>query len=336
MLLRLRQPFVRPEPGYRRLSLYSRVLMVNAGVLVAATAVLAFTPATVPVPVGLEQALVLVLGLATMVCANAILLRVTFAPLSRLVRLMRTIDLLKPGQRLGVSGGVEARQVIRTFNEMLERLELERQASTRRTLTAQESERSRIGQELHDEIGQRLTGILLQLQKAIARAPDDLRAELRDAQDLTRSTLDEVGQLAWRLRPGILDDLGLVRAIESLTSGLEALSGVRIEQELDATIAPLPPDAELAIFRVAQEALTNVLRHARASRVAVELCRSPNGVRLRVADDGQGLSRPEEEGAGIRGMRERALLVGAKLVVDARPGAGVTVELDVPARVDPQ
>ncbi len=180
---------IRPEPGYRWLPLFTRVILVNAAVLVTATLVFAITPATVSFPLAVREAVVLALGLAVIVVASTFLLRLTFRPLGRLVRLMGSIDLLQPGQRLELSGGVEVRRVISTFNDMLERLERERRESNRRALTAREGERRRIGQELHDEIGQRLTGLLLQLGRTLRDAPDETRSELLTAQELARSTL---------------------------------------------------------------------------------------------------------------------------------------------------
>jgi two-component system sensor histidine kinase UhpB len=321
---------VRPEPGYRRLSLYARVLFVNAGVLVVATAALVFTPATVSFPLGVEEAVVLLIGLAAMVVANAALLRVSFAPLARLVRVMRTIDLLRPGQRIQVSGGVEVRQVIGTFNEMLERLERERQASAHRVLSAQEAERRRIGRELHDEIGQRLTGILLHLQRTVAGAPAGMRAELVEAQELARSTLDEVGRLAWQLRPGILDDLGLERALEALAETLEERAPVRVDAHLEMGCAIPDPEAELAVYRIAQESLTNVARHARAARVELELLGDERVLSLSIVDDGCGLSDLATEGSGIRGMRERAVALGAELAIGSSAQGGVAVQLSIP------
>jgi two-component system, NarL family, sensor histidine kinase UhpB len=318
------------SPGYRRLSLYTRVLVVNASVLVGATAALAFSPARVPFPTTVNESLLLCLGLAVMVFANAALLRVSFGPLSRLVQHMGTIDLLKPGQRLPVTGGVEVRSVISSFNAMLDRLEQERRESSRRAVHAQDEERRRIGQELHDEIGQRLTGILLQLQRASATAPDGLRAGLLETQEEARSTLDEVGRIAWQLRPGILDDLGLVRALENLASTARDHAGIEVVQWVDPRVCPLPPDIELGVYRVAQESITNALRHADATRIELSLERLAGSVRLRVADDGNGLLEDEMRNSGIRGMRERALLIDGSLQLDARPGAGVTVLLEVP------
>jgi two-component system, NarL family, sensor histidine kinase UhpB len=321
----------RREPGYRRLSLYTRVVLINALVLAVAAGLLVLTPATVSFPVGVQEAIVLVLGLAAIVIANAYLLRISFKPLARLVELMRTIDLLQPGQRLEVSGGAEVRQVIGTFNAMLAGLERERQESNRRAITAREAESRRIGQELHDEIGQRLTGVLLQLQRALEPARSErTQAHLVEAQELVRSTIDEVGKIAWQLRPGILDDLGLVKAITALKDDLEERTDTSIELRVKGTISSLGSDRDLAIYRIAQESLTNALRHAHAARVELELARHNGGVRLRVTDHGRGLPASHAEGPGIRGMRERALLAGADLRIESEAGEGVSVTLDVP------
>lgn len=320
---------VRPEPGYRRLSLYTRVVLINSAVLGTAFAVLALTPATISFPLALREAFVLGLGLLVIVVANTFLIKVSFRPLTRLVQLMRQVDLLQPGQRLEASGGPEVRQVIGTFNEMIDRLERERQESNNRTITAREAERRRIGQELHDEIGQRLTGLLLQLGRTLRNVPPEQRAELVATRDLARSTLDEVGRLAWQLRPGILDDLGLAEALRALVGDLDGPGDAVVKLRLEQPIPPLDADAELALYRIAQEAATNALRHAGAGRVDVTFTTRDGLVLLEVSDDGAGLEGTEE-GPGLRGMRERALLVGAKLTIESRPGAGTTVSLALP------
>jgi two-component system sensor histidine kinase UhpB len=223
--------------------------------------------------------------------------------------------------------------VIRTFNAMLEGLERERRESNRRALTAREAEGRRIGRELHDEIGQRLTAVLLQLQRALeSESPD--RAEIVDAQELVRSTLDEVGSIAWQLRPGILDDLGLVKALEALRDELGERADAKLELSIDGTILSLGQDRDLAVYRTAQESVTNALRHAHARRIQVDLTGRESGVRLRVSDDGRGLALGNVERAGIRGMRERALVVGADLRIESEPGEGVCVTLDMPYAQD--
>jgi two-component system sensor histidine kinase UhpB len=220
--------------------------------------------------------------------------------------------------------------VIDAFNQMLDRLERERQESNQRAIRTREGERRRIGQELHDEIGQRLTGILLQLERTIAHASADTRAELTEVQDLARSTLDEIGRIAWQLRPGILDDLGLVAALEALVDGLPTEARERVQVRIDHAVPPFDPEAELTVYRIAQEGLTNALRHAQAGRILLDLSAQADRVRLTVSDDGRGLSPTDAEGPGLRGMRERALLIGAKLRIESAANAGVMIELDLP------
>lgn len=311
------------------MSLFWRIFALNAVVLGTATALLLWTPVTVSVPVLLTEAIILVVGMAVMLVANAALLRLGLAPLDRLTKLMTTVDLLRPGQRLPVSGGGEIAEVIRTFNAMLERLETERAASSARALLAQEAERRRIAQELHDEVGQSMTAILLGLKRAADDAPPRLRKELHEVQEITRESLDEVRRLVRRLRPGVLDDLGLVSALTSLTEDFAAHTGLQVTRRFDADLPDLAPETELVLYRVAQESLTNVARHANAERVAVALQHTDDGVALTVTDDGSGIKAPRE-GAGIRGMRERALLIGGSLEITPAPPTGTRVQLTAP------
>src|SRR5947209_1927651 len=189
--------------GFSRLPLFWRVFAINAALLVVATLLLALTPVTIHAPIALVEGLDLVVGLAVMLAANLILLRPAFAPLDRLVRRMRTVDLLRPGQRLAEGGGVEVTELVRTFNEMLDRLEAERRESGRRALAAQEAERLRIALGLHDEVGQVLTGVLLQLDSLAGAQP-----ELEETKQAVRQALEEVRRIAQELRREILDQLG--------------------------------------------------------------------------------------------------------------------------------
>jgi two-component system, NarL family, sensor histidine kinase UhpB len=315
-------------------SLFWRIFVLNAVVLAAATALLLWAPVTVSVPVLFTEALVLLGGLAVMLVANAVLLRVGLAPLDRLTRRMATVDLLRPGQRLSVDGQGGVSQLIRAFNDMLARLEAERAASSTRALSAQEAERRRIAQELHDEVGQSLTAVLLELKRAAERVEDaDLRADLRHAQETTRESLDEVRRLAHRLRPGVLEDLGLVSALTALATELSTHTGLAIRHTFEPGLPALNEQTELVIYRVAQEGLTNVARHADATQVEISLRHSEGAVGLRIRDDGRGLGLAHE-GAGIRGMRERALLVGATLDLGTAPAGGVEVNLLVPVDRD--
>ncbi|MCX5441301.1 sensor histidine kinase [Streptomyces sp. NBC_00056] len=311
------------------MSLFWRIFALNAVVLSTATALLLWAPVTVSVPVVLTEAVILVTGLVIMLVANAALLRIGLAPLDRLMRLMTTVDLLRPGQRLPERGRGDIAELIRAFNAMLERLEHERATSSARVLLAQEGERRRIAQELHDEVGQSMTAILLSLERAASEADEPLRGELRQAQEITRGSLDEVRRLVRRLRPGVLDDLGLVSALTSLTSQIATHTGLRVRRSFAPDLPALDQQTELVLYRVAQEALTNAARHAEAEGVEVSLQHTGSAVVLAVTDDGRGTGVPHE-GAGIRGMRERALLIGATLDFTSQPKAGTQVRLTVP------
>ncbi|MET9889071.1 sensor histidine kinase [Streptomyces sp. NPDC006465] len=310
------------------MSLFWRIFALNALVLGSATALLLWAPVTVSVPVVLTEAVILVGGLAVMLVANAALLRIGLAPVARLKKLMTTVDLLRPGRRLPERGRGEISELIRTFNAMLERLEHERAASSARVLIAQEAERRRIAQELHDEVGQTMTAILLSLKRSSDEAAEPLRGELQQAQEITRASLDEVRRLVRRLRPGVLEDLGLVSALTSLTTEFSTHTGLRVVRAFGTGLPPLDQQTELVLYRVAQEALTNAARHAEAGRVEVSLRHTGGTVVLAVTDDGHGCG-VAREGAGIRGMRERALLIGATLDI-ASASSGTQIRLTVP------
>lgn len=312
------------------MSLFWRIFGLNAVVLGTATALLLWAPVTVSVPVLLTEAVILVGGLAVMLVANGALLRLGLAPLDRVTRLMTTVDLLRPGQRLPAHDTGEVTDLIHAFNAMLDRLEEERATSSARALLAQEAERRRIAQELHDEVGQSMTAVLLALKRAADQADAPLRDDLHLVQEITRHSLDDVGRLVRRLRPGVLDDLGLVSALTSLTHDFVTHTGLQVLRRFSPDMPPLPPETELVVYRVAQESLTNAARHADARRVEVSLRPSGDALVLAVTDDGRGIGTVSE-GAGIRGMRERALLIGARLDVSPGPGrSGTCVRLAAP------
>lgn len=315
-------------------SLFWRVFLLNAALLIGAAVVLAVSPATVSFPIRPHQVYVLACGLAVVLAANALLLRISLAPLRELARLMRRIDLLVPEARLQEVGAAELRAVIGTFNEMLARLELERRSSSSRVVGNQEEERRQIARELHDEVGQGLTAVLLQLKNLADDAPADLQSELANAQTVVRQNLDEVQRIARRLRPSVLDDLGLPYAIHSLLDVLENSAPFMVERWVDLDLPKLPAPVELALFRVAQESLTNVVRHAGATRLELTLLPVDGRVELVIRDDGRGMIyAPDLEGGGIRGMRERALAIDARLQIRSHPGEGTGVSVLVPVGV---
>jgi two-component system sensor histidine kinase UhpB len=312
-------------------SLFWRVFAVNAGLLALIALLLIVTPVTIHAPPKPVEVAIILFGLAVTVAANALLLRRTIAPLERLAQRMDTVDLLRPGQRLQVGREDEVGRVVRAFNQMLDRLESERRRSARRVLAAQEAERVGIARDLHDEVGQLLTGVLLQLD-GIADAAPEHRSEIDETKEAVRRALDEVRRISSELRPEMLEHLGLVSALTELTTTFGRVSGIRVERDFDPSLPKLAAETELAVYRIAQESLTNVARHSHASRVMIALERGPDSVVLRVLDDGHGFagSMPEEHG-GLRSMRERALLVDGALAIKEPPRGGVEVRLEVAA-----
>ena len=313
------------------MSLFRRLFLAYAVVLAVAVAVLVLAPISVSVPTALKELVIIVVGFVAMLLAYRVLLHRALAPLERLTGLMRRVDPLTPGQRLEAPGAdEEVAALAEAFNDMLDRLEGERRESGQRALMAQEAERRRIARELHDEIGQVLTGLVLRSETLFRRAPDDLRDAIAELRESARHGAEEVREIAQRLRPEALDELGLQSALLALATGVAERAGLTVERALDASVS-LTPEQELVIYRVAQESLTNVVRHANAEHVELSLRGDGDGVTLTVRDDGIGLPHDVDQHAnGIRGMRERALLVGATLTVRRVGGSGTEVVLRLP------
>lgn len=319
---------------FSRLPLLWRIFAINATLLVVATLLLALSPVTIHASIALVEAIDLVVALLVMLAANLLLLRHTIGPIDRLVERMRTVDLLRPGQRFAVGGGIEVAELARTFNEMLERLETERRESGQRALRAQEAERLRVARGLHDEVGQVLTGVLLQLDSLRNADAPTREREIGETKRSVRQALEEVRRIARELRPEMLEHLGLVSALTELSRRFADQSGIRVERHFADELPPLSDEAEIAVYRVAQESLTNVARHADARRVEVTLQPGVDSVVLRIADDGRGLPAAATSSnghSGLRGMRERAILVGGALAIKRSHEGGVEVRLEVPA-----
>ena len=314
-----------------RHSLFWRLFLPNAVVLAGATAALSLSPATLPFPNSLDKALVIVGGLALLLVVNLLLMRRAWRPLARLNRLMHDVDPLAPGKRIPVyGGGTEVVELTGSFNRMLDRIESERLDYGRRMLAAQEDERRRVARDLHDEIGQTLTALMLQLGSASRDAPPEVRERVVDATEMARTTVESLRRIVSELRPEALDDLGLASALATLADQVAERAQLDIELDVEPTLPVLTPEEELVIYRVAQESLTNVLKHARAATVSVGLHAAGGGVSLVVRDDGVGLNGTRGGGNGIRGMRERAMLVGAVLEVTNGEQRGTEVRLRIP------
>lgn len=309
---------------FSRLPLLWRVFAINAALLVLATLFLVLARERLHTSLAYLEGADVAIALAVMLIANFLLLRQTLRPIRRLVEQMRIVDLLRPGQRLAEPDAPEVAELVRVFNQMLDRLEDERRESGRRAVRAQEAERSRIARGLHDEVGQVLTGVLLELKGEVGS--DEATVAVRQA-------LEEVRRIARELRPEMLEHLGLVSALTELSRKFADQSGLMIERRFADDLPRLTDEAELAVYRVAQESLTNVARHAHASRVEVALEPGAGSVVLRVVDDGRGIDETAALNGqgGLRGMREHAVLVGGALAVKRAREGGVEVRLEVPA-----
>jgi two-component system, NarL family, sensor histidine kinase UhpB len=279
--------------------------------------------------------IVLLAGIAVALAVGLVVQRRRFIPLERLIEEMEKVDLSRPGPLLppsidGVGETEEVERIELAFLRMMRRLEAERRRAGSAALRAQEEERARVARDLHDEVNQSLTGLLLRLEAVREEAPPELAQELDETKGLANQAMRELLSLARQLRPTALDDLGLAAAIAGQVKQV-ARPGLEAELSTEGDFAGLADDVQLVVYRVAQEALTNAARHSEADRIDVALRHSADGVELTVTDNGRGFAfEQSERGLGIGGMRERALLIGAELTIESRPGHGTTVVLSVP------
>ena len=204
-----------------------------------------------------------------------------------------------------------------------------------RVVAAQEVERKRLARELHDETGQALTSILLGLKPLEqAMESDEARAALASLRDLVVSTLQSVRRLAVELRPAALDDFGLVPAVERLAETFRGQSAIQVDLESTLGDARLPSEVETVIYRIVQEALSNIVKHAAASRVSILLMRRDDTIAAVVEDDGHGFDPADagDDGLGLVGIRERVGLVGGRVHIESATDAGTTLVVEVPLR----
>jgi two-component system sensor histidine kinase UhpB len=220
----------------------------------------------------------------------------------------------------------------------LEAYRLSARALAARILNAQEGERVRISRELHDDTGQALTLLLIRLQLVENHSAEPaVRREIAELRGLVGETLDGVRRLAVHLGPGVLEDLGLRSAIEWLVDRVRVEAGLRVDLQLEGDCENVLSEVGVAVFRVAQEALTNVVRHAQAERVAVRLTAHADMLELTIQDDGRGFSLDDARARpgssiGLFGMTERIALVDGRIEIDSKPGHGTMVRASVPIR----
>jgi two-component system sensor histidine kinase UhpB len=294
------------KPRKHSPSLAGQVVAVNV-LLVVATLFAASAAANLNLAIKDQRwsFALLALTIVLVLLVNMIMLRRRFLPLERLIATIEAIDPSAPGDLSLPSDPQEAEEVGRlaaSFRRMLVRIEDERRRSGRLVLRAQEEERRRLARDLHDEVNQALTA------------------------------MNELLQLARQLRPTALDDHGLLPAMASQVRRFASQTGIKADLNATGEGSTLQPDEELAIYRIAQEALANIARHADAQSVEVDLrSHEGGGVQLTVRDDGRGFEtgRPTR-GLGLGGMAERARLVGGELTIESQPGAGTQLCLKVP------
>jgi two-component system, NarL family, sensor histidine kinase UhpB len=324
------RPIWGEDPKMRKPPLATQILAVNA-LLIVATGLAAIVAARLSLDdvVGRRQALVLVAGILGAVLVNGVVLRRRFAPLEKLIDVMERIDLARPGVRAEVpeADSDDVIRLVQAFNRMLGRLEDKRSHTAAAVLQGQEAERARVARDLHDECNQALTAVLLRLEAHIHSAPEELRAELRETKDVAVTAMDELLRLARELRPAALDDHGLTVALRNQLERFSDQTGVSAELRCYDDLTDLASHEQTVVYRVVQESLSNITRHAHASNVMVEIGRDHGRPVIRIVDDGVGFDGGDGDGIGLVGMRERARLARGRLRVNTVIGRGTSVEL---------
>jgi two-component system, NarL family, sensor histidine kinase UhpB len=323
-------------------SLIGQIVAANV-VLVAITLFAASLAAGLDLTVSDQRWSFLILALAIVLtlCVNMWMLQRRFAPLERLIRRIEGIDPAEPSShQLPDKDPVEEiDKLSRSFNLLLERIEEERRRSGTLAMRAQEEERRRLARDLHDEVNQALTAILLRLEALAQDSPPARVEEVNELKRLVNQAMEELLNLARQLRPSALDDHGLMPAVEAQLKRFSARTGIEVSLNADGEADALPEDVQTAVYRILQEALANIGRHAGATAVAVDIEADAERLELRILDDGEGFdpaavtrsTRGEGPGAGLglSGMAERARLAGGELDVRSAPGGGTTVTLRI-------
>lgn len=318
-------------PFMKQRTLLSQILAVNV-LLVTAAMAASTVAARLDLDVLVERNTFLLLALAILstLLVNAMVLRRRFEPLERLIDRMEKVDLVSPENGAEHNklrkDSEEVSRLHVAFNRMLNRVAAERRAAGRAVVRGQEQERQRIAQDLHDEVNQALTAIILRLEATSHDAPPALARELVETKRLAGQAMQELLHIARELRPSALDDHGLLAALQAQVRDFGERARIDASFTRHGDVPPLSTEQQLVIYRVTQESLSNVAQHAEASKVSVVLS-FVGRIVLKVTDDGVGLPARRNGGLGVSGMHERALLVGGQLTVDSSPGHGTTVTL---------
>ncbi|HEX6306486.1 MAG TPA: sensor histidine kinase [Anaerolineales bacterium] len=289
--------------------------------------------------------LFLFLGTTLSLVTNFVIIKSALRPLRELVQLVPDVQASQPdiSPQLLEDNDPDVVHLARSIDLLVHQLEernLELRALSERAINAQEEERKRIALSLHDDTGQALSMLIIHLEQLQKRLPSeltDLHTRLDSAHQLAARTLIELRKIISGLRPTVLDDLGLVPAIRWYARAHLEEAGVRVEVQADDETLPLPAQLNATLFRIAQEAVNNILRHAQAGTARISLCRSGNEMRLQVEDDGQGFDLQQIQGEAVRlqrlgllGIQERAEFVGGEVTVNSIPGKGTQLLVSVP------
>lgn len=329
------------------LPIFTKVMIGNAGVVifgaVVGTYVTAHTVRYETAGTPLELVFVFAaIGALLSVAVNWVVLKLALRPLDGITRTIAAVrkGSLRARAERDPFSDPQIETLRETLNAMLDQLDehgARLRALSSQIIKAQEEERLRIARELHDETAQALASLLVR-QRVAERSPDheSLQRTMADLRVLTSEALEGVRRMALELRPTMLDDLGLVAAVEAFARQFSHRTGIPVDVRMSRRPERLPPEVELVAFRVIQEALSNVARHSGASRAEVRLGASPGLFSVSVADDGHGFELEpaldsRQRSLGLFGMRERAALVGGRLSLDSAPGRGTRVRLEIPA-----
>ena len=279
------------------------------------------------------ELLLVAMAIALSLAVNLLMLQRRFRPLEDVVDQIEAINPSDPSRfEPRPSPVAEIDTLSRAFKRLLHRIEEERREAGQLVVRAQEQERRRLARDLHDEVNQALTAILLRLEALAQDLPPADAQAVAELKGLVDQAMEELLSLGRQLRPSALDDHGLLPALSAQVKRFARHTGVDATVVTDGQWEGLDEDKQATIYRVGQEALSNVIQHANASRVEVRLAAQNGGAALIVEDDGEGFdaSGTDHGGLGLGGMTERARLVGGELDIRSAPGAGTTVRLTIP------
>lgn len=279
-------------------------------------------------------------GVSLSILINYLLVKLAFRPLDDVTETMKAIRVGHRDIRVPeITDDPQIEQLARSLNSMLNSMERQRKRAAASVIQAQEEERKRIARELHDETSQSLTGLVIgirMVEECVSDTLPDIKQRLQNIHDLAHSTLNEVHNMAVRLRPSVLDDLGLSAALRSYVKEFSENTGIPVDLQILAMAERLPPELETVLYRVVQEALTNVARHSGADSCRVTLQRKANRIQGVISDNGRGFDSEaamlseKGRGLGLHGMKERIELVGGSLEFDSQTGEGSTIHLEAP------